>query len=460
MPTLSSETDLTVSRFIHDIGWDVLSADVRERALICLMDNLGAALIGTQVKSTRVAAESALEIFPGDQATLFFMGRKASVLGAAFANGVAANAIDIDDSGAFTWGHPGAQVLPAALAVCEHTRASGVEMLAATVVGYEIMFRAGRCWYDRDPLLRGCGSWGSIGCAAMAAKVLRLSPDQTMNALGIAEYHSPSLPLIRSVEEPKMVKHGMGLGPLTGIMAAHLAAKGFTGITNIFNEEKYQEWVSDLGSHYFLPEGISWKEFACCAWSHPALLGMQRLLAEHEFSTDQISKIRVEVYEAASHLGTVLPETTEQAQFSLTWPIAAMVADGEVGPKQVLEPRLGDEHIRTMAGKVEIIVSPELTHLYELCERLDPEGLDGSRVTIELDDGRTLESGLVSIPPYAKQVWDRKRMERKFRWLLADLIPIEKIDRLTEMIWDFERLRDVMEFTEFISELRLKPSSL
>jgi 2-methylcitrate dehydratase PrpD len=278
-----------------------------------------------------------------------------------------------------------------------------------------------------------------------------------MNALGIADYHSPSLPLMRDVDEPAMVKHGIGLGPMTGLMSAELAARGFTGITSLLSDEKYQDWVGDIGTHFILPKGISWKDYACCAWSHPALIGFKRLMAEHNFSAEQISRIIVEVYEEASHLGVNLPDTTEQAQFNLAWPIAALMVDGEVGPNQVLEKRLTDEQIRAIARKVEISVSAELTHFYELSERMDPEGVDASRVILELNDGRKLESGLAVTPPYVEQNWDRSRMERKFRWLLAEIIPKPVVDKLVEMVWGFDQVQDVGELSEIISKLKLFP---
>lgn len=444
-----AEANLT--RFIQKTTWEDLPPEVQERARVCMMDNLGSALAGIQARASRIAAETAQALFLGDQSTLIYSGRKVSALGAAFANGVAANAVDIDDSGMYTWGHPGAQALAAALALCEARNASGAEMLAASVVGYEVMFRAARCWYDSNSFMRCCGSWGSTGCAALAAHIMKLPPEQILNALGIAEFDSPYLPLMKSVDEPTMVKHGIGLGALTGLMSADLASRDFTGTSSLFSEERYSSWVGDIGENFILPRGITWKDFACCAWSHPAVLAIQRLLAEGKFVEQEISKIIVEVYEAALHLGTRLPETTEQAQFNLAWPIAALIVDGEVGPKQVLEPRLSDERIRAIAAKVELTVSDELTRLYQLCEVGDPEGRDAARVTIELKNGQKVESDLSYIQTYAEQNWNRDRMEKKFRWLLEEILPKPAISQLVEMIWNLDKLKDISELTNLIS---------
>ena len=118
-----------------------------------------------------------------------------------FANAVAANAIDVDDCGIYTWGHPGAQVVPTALALAEKQHLDGRGLLTAIVVGYEVAFRAGRCLnYEftkvasAERRLRACGSWGSLACAAIACNILNLDAETTSQALGIAEYHSPICP--------------------------------------------------------------------------------------------------------------------------------------------------------------------------------------------------------------------------------------------------------------------------
>src|SRR6202012_4558329 len=100
------------------------------------------------------------------------------------ANAPAANGTDLDDVGRYTWGHPGAMVVPTALAVAEETGASGKEFLAAVALGYEVAFRSGRCLnfgaggppVDGAREFRACGSWGAAACAAVAAHLMHLPP--------------------------------------------------------------------------------------------------------------------------------------------------------------------------------------------------------------------------------------------------------------------------------------------
>lgn len=136
-----------VTRFIAGTKWDVLPEPVQRKVRMCMLDDLGATLVGTLTMISRITADYAMETWPGDEATIVLHG-KASAIGAAFANGYAANGFDIDDCALYTRGHPGAQVFPTALAISEKLGLGGREMLTAMVIGYEIAHRAARCWHN------------------------------------------------------------------------------------------------------------------------------------------------------------------------------------------------------------------------------------------------------------------------------------------------------------------------
>lgn len=438
--------------FINGLSWEGLPRDVARRAVMCVIDTLGAMLAGRGARAARIAAETAAAWWPTPEAHLIASGGRAAAPGAAFANAVAANAIDVDDIGIYTWGHPGAQVVPAALALAEREHLDGRELLLSVVVGYEIAFRAGRCLNfaashvsSAERSFRACGSWGALACAAIACRVLRADAESTRHALGIAEYHSPDLPMMRDLESPAMVKHGVGPGALTGLLAADLAFRGFTGIPSSLDLPQFRSFVGDLGSRYLLPHGITWKRFACCAWAHPALLAVEGMLARHEITPSMVGKILVETYPDAARLGTGVPATTEEAQFSLAWPIAALILDRQVGPAQVLDRALSSAAHADLCSRVEARVSAELTRLYDMSERTDPAGKDAAIVTITLTDGRVISSGLVEHVLYPEPGWGEEKMARKFAWLAADHLAPAAIDEITAELLELERARDIAE---------------
>jgi len=441
-----------VARFVRDITWEALPTAVQRVARMALLDALGATLAGTLTPVSRITAEYAAETWPGDEATILLHGRRASAIGAAFANGYAANGVDIDDCALYTRGHPGAQILPTALALGETLAVDGSKLLTAMVAGYEVAHRTARIWHATHDVYQACGSWGSVACAAIAAHLLGLSPEQTRHALGIADYHAPNLPMMRDIDDPAMVKHGIGWGAMTGITAAQLAARGFTGVPSVLGLQEYSDWVGDIGRTYIAAGGVAWKGYACCAWNHAAMKGAEQLVAAHSIEAGEISHVYVEAPHETVRLGTELPATTEEAQFSLAWPLAALLVDGEVGPAQVLDHRFGDVQIRSLVEKIELVEAKDLNDLSRLLQKGDPRGKYAARVTITLRDGTILESGMVEGNiNYPQQGWDEVRLEEKFRWLAGHVLDEARLDELVEMVWCFDQVGDVRQFARLLA---------
>ncbi len=441
-----------VISFVTGTTWEHLPPPVQHIAHLAVLDTLGTTLVGTLTPISQITAEYAEQRWPGDEATILLHDRRASTVGAAFANGYAANGIDIDDCGVYTKGHPGVQIIPTALALAEARGMSGAEMLTGVVVGYEVALRAARIWHATHEIYQACGSWGSVACAAVAAHLTGLDEEQTRHALGIADYHAPNLPMMRDIDDPAMVKHGIGWGAMNGITSAELAERGFTGIPSLFDFEDYQDWVADIGEHYLIEDGIAWKRYACCAWDHAAILGVDELMREHGFEAEDIAQIHVETFHETLRLGTELPDTTEAAQFNLAWPLAAYIVDGEVGPNQILEHAFEREVIRDLAERIEVVETDELNELYRLACMGDPRGKYASKVTIELRDGRTVETGQVEGEiNFPQETWDEQSLEEKFRWLTEHVLEEGRIDKLVEMIWDLESVSDVGGLTGLVS---------
>jgi len=144
----------------------------------------------------------------------------------------------------------------------------------------------------------------------------------------------------------------------------------------------------------------------------------------------------------------LLPTMTEEAQFNLAWPVAAMLVDGEVGPDQTLEHRLSDPQIRRLAQKVSIVESDALNELCRLFELGDPRGRFASVVTITLKDGRAFHSGKIEGGlRFPQSGWDEDTMEDKFRWLAGYVLDDARIDTLADMAWHFEDVPDVRDLT-------------
>lgn len=438
------------ARFIRSTCWAGLPEVVQHKVKMCLVDIVAATVGGVLTPISDIVAAYATEAWRGNEATILLHDRRASAAGAAFANACAANGLDCDDGAQYTRGHPGAQVFPTALAVGEKMGVGGSAMLAAMVVGYEIAHRAGRCWHSNHQIFQADGSWGSVACAATAANLMGLDEDRIRQALGIAEYHAPNLPMERDLREPAMVKHGHGWGAMTGIVAAELAERGFTGIPSFLGFEEYQDWVATLGDEYVMVDGVDFKRYCSCGWGHMAIAAVKKLRPEHDWGVDDIAAIRVEGHHWTAVLQTSHPTTTEEAQFSVKWPLAAFLIDGEVGPDQILETRLGDASINALVDRIELVESEEIDNLYRPIFEGEEDGSSVSRVVIRLKDGTTLDSGPVPEACRLGPRGDEAGLEQKFRWLTRYVLEEDRIDPLLEMLWHFDELQDVGEFVTLL----------
>jgi 2-methylcitrate dehydratase PrpD len=431
--------------FIRGLAWDALPVNVQLRAQMCLLDGLGATLAGTLTPASRIAAETASHLWRGNDAAIFLHNQRARAAGAAFANACAANGLDVDDDAIFTRGHPGAQLIPTVLAVGEEVGASGKAILEALVIGYEIAIRAGRCWHDDHDVYQSCGSWGSLACAAAAARLYGLDHNQTLHALGIADYHAPNAPMMRDIHDPSMVKHAIGWGAMNGITSAGLARRGFTGIPSILGFDAYRDWVLNLGEHYWMAEWVFYKEWCSCAWGHAACQAAAQLVQEQNIHIEQIARIRVRTFDEALQLYQGYPTTTEEAQFSVRWPLACLLLDGEIGPDQVLEKRLSDPRVRALFDRIELLLDPDIDALYKQAREMDLRMY--SAVSITLKDGRIVDSGIVE---RGADRYDQAALEGKFRRLVGLVLPVETVEQLVAMVGNFERLGHVQELSSML----------
>jgi 2-methylcitrate dehydratase PrpD len=452
---MSQDGNDKVADFILEFKWDDAPENVQQRARLCLLDALGAALGGALTPVSRIAAEYASTVWRGDPSTIFLHGKRAQPAGAAFANACAANGLDIDDDAIFTRGHPGAQLIPAALAVAEHTGAGGKALLEALIIGYETAIRTGRGWHDRHETYQSCGSWGSVACAAAASRLLLLNKDQLKHALGIAEYHAPNAPMMRDIDHPAMVKHAIGWGAMNGVVSAELAGRGFTGIPSLLGDEAYREWVCDIGERYWMADWVFYKGWASCAWGHAACEAALMLTQKHEISVDGIEQIRVRTFREALRLHLAYPANTEEAQFSVKWPLACLLLEGEIGPNQVLEHRLQDPAIRDLFDRIEVVLDPEIDRRYQETQKEDLRMY--SAVEIRLKNGQIYDSGTVE---RGAGRWDKAGLERKFRWLVGHVLGPETVEKLVLMVSEFECIDTVTNMTHLLQKSEIVAAGL
>ena len=379
------------TELIGALDWSDVPDEGRRRTAALLRDFAAVTCAGASAPTARLAAEYAVVQHAGDQATLLYDGRRVSATGAAWANGVLANALDFDDGHRLVKGHPGANVIPAALALGETIGASRDEVLAAITVGYEIAVRAGIALHAREADYHGSGAWGAIGAAAAGARLLRLAPAQVGHALGLAEYHAPMAPIMRSVADPAMTKDACGWGAMTGISSALLAADGFTATDSAVLDalDGPEAATSRLGQRWYVQD-LYVKAYPCCRWSQPAIAAALTVHSRYDIEPASITAVTVRTFGAAAALSRRAPTTTEHAQYSLVWPVAAALVHGEFGVAHVLPAAFDDELIHDLAARISVEVDPVLDSAFP--------GVRQAAVVVETIDGVLHASDLAQAP--------------------------------------------------------------
>ncbi len=391
----AAATPVDVPAFVRGVAFADLPTDVVEQGQRCLLDLIGVAAAGSRTAAAAItAAYAASQLCGSDRdARILFDGRRAGLAGAAFAGAATIDAFDAHDGHPLIKGHAGAAILPALIAVIDGAQSGepaahvdGREFLTCLVLGYEIATRAGIALHATVPDFHCSGAWNALGCAAVAARLLALEDAQIRDALGVAEYFGPRGQILRVCNSPSMVKDGTSWGAHAGVSAALLARDGFAGAPALTVERAdARGFWGDLGTRWRIREQY-FKAYPVCRWAQPAVEAALELQRTHRFAAEDVAALSVESFREAIALGSAcaVATTTDEAQYSLRWPIAAALVFGEIGAPEVCLPRLADPRVERLQRAMTLIEDHEFSRRFP-AERW-------ARVRVTLADGRSLAS--------------------------------------------------------------------
>jgi 2-methylcitrate dehydratase PrpD len=417
--------------FIRALSYEDLPEAVVAQAKRCLLDLVGVAASGRQTDLSRIVhafAVSQMGAVTG-RARLLFDGRRASVTGAAYAGASTIDAFDAHDGHRLTKGHAGVALVPSLLAVLDSNgRWEGRELLTSLVLGYEIATRAGIALHASVSDYHTSGAWNGLGCAAIVARALQLSPEQTRHALGITEYHGPRSQMMRCIDHPTMVKDGSGWGALAGVSAAYLAAEGFTGAPAVLLDERPELW-SSLGERWTILEQYM-KPYPVCRWAQPAIEAVTSLLGEAPSRASRLAEIEIRTFGHGVRLGTGRPTTTEEAQYALGFPVAALVVRGRLGAEEIMAGGLADPEIAAVAARIRLVEDETFSASFP-AERI-------AVARFILDDGTVLVSPPTAARGDPEAPLSDDEVRHKFRVLAGRLTPARRT-MIEQSIEDLDR---------------------
>ncbi len=350
-------------------------ADLPPEAVRCarrhLLDVFGVAIRGRGHENAANALR-AMDALDGSRGDISVWGaeRRLSAPCAALVNGVAAHVLDYDDTHTDAIVHGSAVVAPVVMALAQQRDASGEELLAAFVAGWEVAARVG---------LAAKGSFhrrgfhttsiaGVFGAAAAAARMLRLGPDATAHAIALAGSQASGINEYLSNGSSAKSLH-TGWSANAGIVAACLAGSGMTGPMSVFEGRDgvlraYGEpdradpdaLVDGLGSRWEVAR-VSIKPYPCCHFAH-AFIDCVGALGRHGANAENIAAMECVVPELESALicepleRKLRPDTPYAAKFSLPFLLASRIADGAVGHRTFEAANLGRADLLALAARV------------------------------------------------------------------------------------------------------------
>ncbi|MET3616139.1 2-methylcitrate dehydratase PrpD [Rhizobium aquaticum] len=440
-----------LSDYVAKLDYQDLPPEVPERAKQLFID-----LAGSIVRAAK-EADSTPSIFamarrlgldaPGT-ATVFGLPRGYIPATAALLNGALGHSLDFDDTHADSSLHASAPVIPAALAAAQMTGASGRELLAAIVAGYEVCCRLGNALDPTAHYARGfhpTATAGTFGAAAAAGKLLGLDAAGIASAFGVAASQAAgSLQFLVNGAWNK--RYQVGASAMNGLIAATLAAEGFLGaadaiegkhgfLTGYTDNPRPDMAVAGLGSIYETLK-IGMKPYPSCRYTHAAIDGLLSARAEHGWSALDIRRVTIGLHRNGIVLtGAPLdekrhPKSVVDGQFSMPFTAAVALYKGGFGWDDY--SLLGNPDVEALAARVDVVQD----------ERL--EGLRhpfGAHIRVETAAG-TLERHIADPSGEPDSFPDHAQIEAKFMTLARPVLKNEA-SALFARIDDLANLSDV-----------------
>jgi 2-methylcitrate dehydratase PrpD len=248
------------------------------------------------------------------------------------------------------------------------------------------------------------------------------------DALGIAEYLGPRGQILRVCAHPTMLKDGSGWGAHAGVSAALLARDGFTGAPALTVErDDVRPLWDDLGRRWRIREQY-FKAYPVCRWAQPAIEAALALKKAHRFASADIVRVVIESFREAIDLGSQCPSpaTTDEAQYSLPYGVAAALVFDRVGGEEVGAGAAHDPRIERLLGMV------ALREELDFSRRFPAERW--ARVRIDLADGRSLASAPAQARGGPEQPLSDEEMGAKYRELSEPSLGPQRSSRIADLV--------------------------
>jgi 2-methylcitrate dehydratase PrpD len=434
-PTFAGET---FGRFVIATTWDDVPAKIRHEGKRSLLNFIGCAM-GSAADPAIETAVGVLRTFAGGPAaTVIGRPERMDALNASFLNAVSANLLDFDDTHLRTVIHPTAPVAPPVLALAEQQGSSGADVLLAFLLGAEVECRLGnsvpgayaRGWH----VTTTCGVFGA---AAAASRLLKLSPQQTWHALGIAASQAAGIVenlanAAKNVSVGNSARNGLlaALFAQQGYAAAPAAIEGRNGWARASGDEaSMQELGGELGSRWEIGRN-TYKPYPCGIVMHSIIDACLALRQEHKIGAADITSVLVRGSPLLLERGDRVVRNERDARVSIHHSVAAPFLWGAAGIREFAEAQAMHADAIALREKVRAEVDAKM-----------PNG--AAQVIVRTAAGKELERTVINARGSFENPLTDAEIESKVRTLAGSNPAGRNIDKVIAAVWDLDHAPDI-----------------
>lgn len=420
-----------------------------EHAKRVVMDTLGVILAGS--RDPHLDQLATLFVAPGNQKVSTRLGHreKLSSMHAALLNGAAGSTREFEEGNSKALGHPGIQLIPAALAHAESVGEGGKKFLEGVILGYEVAGRIG----SSAPLRKGfhpSGTWGTVGAATAVAKISALQSSEIFDISNIASSFGITAITQNSVIGRNISQMYAALSNYFGIFSYHLFRSGFSSSPEnlrvtfgqlVSDGLKEERLAKGLGEGYFI-ETNYFKMYPTCRFTHSALDAFHLTTEGKPLDIDQIDRIDVYTFKWALEMGNPKPENTNAMRFSIPYLLGLYLASGSVSLKTIEEVRQYEDQVRVLADKT-------FVHEDETINQMLPHKR-GAKVEITLRNRKKIEGSVDDCRGGESYPYPVSQLESKFMDLCTPVLGMKRTDRALELLKHLESLDRMERLTDLL----------
>lgn len=450
----------SISQFIFDLKYEDIPPEVTFHLKNILLDSYGCGLFGSTTPWMKIYKDVLLKMTDRQEATIWGTNQKTSTTAAMMLNGSAINSFELDDTHTDGIIHVSTGVLGCITAFAESLgTVSGKDFLTAAVLAFEIACRVAAP-IGTELAHQGFNNTGTccpFGSAAGVAKMLGLTKEQVIHAMGITGNWSSGLQAVQFASMAKrIVPSKSSEGAIVGCL---LAKEGFTGIEDVF-ENKFggfyncftddvyniERTAGELGDRWELL-GIGLKFYSTCRSKHSTIDTLRRFRQEHpEVKPEDIKKIRVGTTSITHKYSVDADAITSvvAAQLSHPYVCAVTMLEGNAFVDQFTEEKIRNKEILDFAKKVEVYTDEEIEKL--------PRALRYTvNVEVELNSGQKYAMKTEYPKGYPKNPFTKDELLWKFNSLAGKVFTDEERRKnIVEAVLNLEELDNIQTLTSLL----------